>query len=95
MPMTAPTTSSPARSPPEALGPKTKLYFYWGNREALAEETDGQGATLARYLVDGGDTMAQETYRAGSDGHRDPNDTDGTWTWLLDTPRAMWPPIGR
>jgi hypothetical protein len=67
-------------------GAKTRLYFYWGMGTTLAEETDGGGATLARYLVGSGESLAQETYRVGADGHRDPTDTAGTWTWLLDDP---------
>ena len=59
---------------------------YWGMGTTLAEETDGAGASPARSVVDGSDTVVQETYGSGSDGHRDPNDTAGTWTWLLDDP---------
>mgnify|MGYP000262277838 CR=1 FL=1 len=65
--------------------PTTTVYFYWGNTTVLAEETDGQGDTLARYLTDGADdTWGQQTYRRGADQQRDPNDTAGTWAWLLD-----------
>ena len=74
------------------MGAKTRLYFYWGMGTTLAEETDGQGATVARYLIDGSDTVAQETYRVSADGHRDPTDTAGTWTWLSMTLQATWPP---
>ncbi len=63
----------------------TTLYFYWGNSTTLAEEADGAGATTARYLTDGAtDIIGQHTWGRDTNGHRDANDTAGTWAWLLD-----------
>ena len=67
----------------EGLG--TTLYFYWGGGATLAEETDGAGTALARYVVDGGDVVAQHTFRRLG-ALKDPTDLNGTWTWLLDDP---------
>lgn len=56
------------------------LYFYWGTGGSLAEETDGAGNTMVRYLLDGNDEhIAQESWRNES-GTRD---TSSTWSWLL------------
>ncbi|MGH3116261.1 MAG: RHS repeat-associated core domain-containing protein [Gaiellales bacterium] len=56
------------------------LYFFIGTTNALAEETDGTGQSMVRYLSDDqGQPIAQESYRA-PDGTR--NSTP-TWTWLL------------
>ncbi len=74
-----------SRSEPGA-GPErseTTLYFYWGAGSSLAEETDGNGATLVRYAcATSGAALAQQSYRV-IDGHADPTDTGGTWRWLL------------
>lgn len=72
-------TETPATGPPQ-----TTLYFYWGTGDTLAEETDGTGATLARYLEDGdGQIIGQETHgRDPLTGNRNPADA-GTWKWLL------------
>lgn len=73
-------------------GGETTLYFYWGPGATLAEETDGAGQSLARYVVDGAEPVAQHTFRRILGGGKDPTDTAGTWAWLLDDPPATWPP---
>lgn len=57
-------------------GAATTLYFYCGNSTTLAEETDGAGDSVVRYVVDGTDTLAQGRFAA----------TGNTWSWLLDDP---------
>ncbi len=74
-----------SRSEPGAPGdrPRTTLYFYWGMGETLAEEADGAGRTLVRYLSDDqGQALAQQSYKVVA-GAADPADTAGTWRWLL------------
>lgn len=68
-------------APPERV--KTTLYFYWGPGNTLAEEVDGAGRTLVRYLSDDqGQALAQQGYKVVG-GAADPADTSGTWRWLL------------
>ena len=67
-------------------GTETTLYFYWGMGTTLAEETDGAGQSLARYVVDGAEAMAQHTFRRLPGAGKDPTDLAGTWAWLLDDP---------
>lgn len=63
---------------------RTTLYFYLGGSETIAEETDGAGATVARYILGfKNETLGQLTFRY-SNGHKDPTDTSGTFVWLLD-----------
>lgn len=69
-------------------GGETTLYFYWGPGSTLAEETDGAGLSLARYVVDGAEPIAQHTFRRILGGGKDPTDTAGTWAWILDDPAA-------
>lgn len=53
----------------------TRLYFYWGTTQRLAEETDALGTTKVRYLLSSsGQVMAQQRPDA--------------WTWLLRDPDA-------
>ncbi len=74
-----------SRSEPGAPGdrPRTTLYFHWGMGETLAEEADGAGRTLVRYLSDDqGQALAQQSYKV-TGGAADPADTAGTWRLLL------------
>ncbi len=70
-----------ARTDPfESGSAKTTLYFYWGSGDTLAEETDGTGQTMVRYLTDDtGQAVAQESHRT-STGDRN---ATATWNWLL------------
>jgi RHS repeat-associated protein len=77
---TAHIADEPAKATDRAT---TTLYFYWGGSQSLAEETDGAGLPLARYVPDGnGSTLAQLTFQA-KNGARDTSDSNGTWRWLL------------
>jgi hypothetical protein len=59
---------------------KTTLYFSQAGGDNLAEETDGTGQTMIRYLTDdNGSAIAQESYRT-STGTRA---ATSTWNWLL------------
>ncbi|MCA1832856.1 MAG: hypothetical protein LC750_09050 [Actinobacteria bacterium] len=59
---------------------KTTLYFSQAGGDTLAEETDGTGQTMIRYLDDdNGAAIAQESYRT-STGSRT---ATSTWNWLL------------
>ena len=48
----------------------TRMQFYWGESNSLAEETDGSGVTTMRYLVDSGFQALANEGREG-------------WSWLL------------
>jgi RHS repeat-associated protein len=54
----------------------TRLYFYWGDTNVLADEANETGASVTRHLVDSQlDALAQET----------PNNI---WAWLARDPRG-------
>lgn len=70
-----------ARTNPGSTGSaKTALYFHRATDGSLAEELDGTGQTMVRYLTDDhGLTMAQESHRLAN-GSRG---ATAVWTWLL------------
>ena len=62
--------------------PEVTLYFYWGTGGSLAEETDGNGATKVRYVVD------DENEAVGQQKHDIPSPASGPETpfktqWML------------
>ena len=71
-----------ARTDPTGSGSaKTTLYFTWGTTSQPAEETDGTGQTMIRYLTDDtGTAIGQESHRT-STGTRN---AAATWNWLLE-----------
>ena len=73
-----------ARSNPNGTGSaKTTLYFYRAASDNLAEESDGTGQTMVRYLADdNGTAIAQETYGTSSGSRA----ATSAWTWLLHDP---------
>lgn len=62
----------------------TRLYFTWSASRHLAEETDGAGAALARWMVlPDGTALAEQTFKRTPSRDRDTTDTTGRWSWLL------------
>lgn len=62
----------------------TRLYFTWAASQRLAEETDGAGAAVARWMMlPDGTALAEQTFKRTASKNRDATDTTGRWSWLL------------